>query len=114
MAINIDPLIINWPQKWLNDPEIGPVVAFLDKYLTDLRDRTGGATDVISTTSDSSSNNTATISSNAANISTNSASISTNSEEILYLISQISALNAKLAVVQKKLEDAEDLIWLRT
>ena len=33
---NVDPFVIQWPQKWVNDPEIGPVIHYLNRYLHDL------------------------------------------------------------------------------
>jgi hypothetical protein len=44
---NVDPFIIQWPQKWVRDPEIGPVVTYLNRFLHDLYLRTGGGNDAI-------------------------------------------------------------------
>jgi len=32
----VDPFVIQWPQKWVEDPEIGPVINYLNRYLHDL------------------------------------------------------------------------------
>ena len=33
---NLDPFIVQWPRKWIEDPEIGPVVHYLNRFLHDL------------------------------------------------------------------------------
>lgn len=33
---NLDPFSIQWPKQWIQDPEIGPVITYLNRYLTDL------------------------------------------------------------------------------
>lgn len=38
---DVDPFVIKWPQRWLEDPEISQVLEFLERYLTDLAERTG-------------------------------------------------------------------------
>ena len=32
----LDPFIIQWPRKWIEDPEIGPVIHYLNRFLHDL------------------------------------------------------------------------------
>ncbi len=32
----LDPFVIQWPAEWTNDPEIGPVVYYLNRFLHDL------------------------------------------------------------------------------
>lgn len=32
----IDPFVVQWPQKWVEDPEIGPVINYLNRFLHDL------------------------------------------------------------------------------
>ena len=32
----LDPFIIQWPRQWIEDPEIGPVVHYLNRFLHDL------------------------------------------------------------------------------
>ena len=44
----VDPLFIQWPKQWLADPEIAQVLFFLDRFLNDIRARTGGDDDDIS------------------------------------------------------------------
>ena len=44
---NVDPFVIQWPRKWLDDPEVEPVVYYLNKFLHDMFIRTGGGTDEI-------------------------------------------------------------------
>ena len=44
---DVDPFVVQWPRQWLEDPEIGPVVVYLNRFLHDLFLRTGGGTDEI-------------------------------------------------------------------
>lgn len=48
MAVNVDPFVIQWPEKWIKDPELGPTIQYLNKFLYDLWLRTGGGRDEIS------------------------------------------------------------------
>ena len=32
----VDPFVIQWPVKWMQDPEIEPVITYLNKFLHDL------------------------------------------------------------------------------
>ncbi len=41
---NADPFVVQWPSKWLEDPEIGPVITYLNRYLHDLFIITTGGT----------------------------------------------------------------------
>ncbi len=43
----VDPFVIQWPRKWLEDNEIRPVIEYLNRFLHDLFIRTGGGTDLI-------------------------------------------------------------------
>lgn len=43
----VDPFVIQWPRKWLEDPEIRPVIEYLNRFLHDLFLRTGGGTDSV-------------------------------------------------------------------
>lgn len=45
---SVDPFVIQWPRKWLEDEEIGPVIVYLNQFLHDLFQRTGGGDDAIS------------------------------------------------------------------
>lgn len=47
---NVDPFVIQWPKQWEQDPEIGPVVHYLNRFLHDLWIRTGGGDDAIAAT----------------------------------------------------------------
>jgi len=47
---NVDPFIVAWPQKWVTDPEISPVVTYLNRFLHDLWLRTGGGDDILDAT----------------------------------------------------------------
>lgn len=47
MSVNVDPFVIPIPQKWLTDPELGPTVQYLWKFLYDMWQRSGGGTDAI-------------------------------------------------------------------
>ena len=44
---NVDPFVIKWPDKWLSDPQIEPVIRYLNRFLHDLWIRTGGGNDNI-------------------------------------------------------------------
>ena len=44
---SVDPFVIQWPRKWLEDPEINPVIVYLNRFLHDLFIRTGGGEDLI-------------------------------------------------------------------
>ncbi|WP_299077188.1 hypothetical protein [uncultured Paraglaciecola sp.] len=33
---NLDPFVIQWPERWVSDPEIGPVVYYLNRFLHDI------------------------------------------------------------------------------
>ena len=39
---NLDPFVIQWPRKWIEDPEIGPVIHYLNMFLHGLYDVTDG------------------------------------------------------------------------
>jgi len=41
----VDPFVIQWPNQWLEDPEIEPVIRYLNRFLHDLWIRTGGGFD---------------------------------------------------------------------
>jgi len=43
----VDPFVIQWPQKWMQDREIRPVIEYLNRFLHDLFIRTGGGDDLI-------------------------------------------------------------------
>ena len=43
----VDPFVIQWPQKWMADNEIRPVIEYLNRFLHDLFIRTGGGTDAV-------------------------------------------------------------------
>ena len=43
----VDPFVIQWPQKWMADDEIRPVIEYLNRFLHDLFVRTGGGDDLI-------------------------------------------------------------------
>jgi len=47
MANKVDPFVIKWPIQWLTDPEIEPVIRYLNRFLHDLWIRTGGGNDDI-------------------------------------------------------------------
>lgn len=50
---NVDPFVVRWPSEWVTDPEIGPVVHYLNKFLHDIWVRTGGGSDAISNVTNS-------------------------------------------------------------
>lgn len=39
---NLDPFVIQWPRKWVEDPEIGPEIHYLNMFLHGLYDITDG------------------------------------------------------------------------
>lgn len=43
----VDPFVIEWPQKWMADNEIRPVIEYLNRFLHDIYFRTGGGDDLI-------------------------------------------------------------------
>ena len=47
MSNNVDPFVIRWPQKWINDPELQDTLRYLNRFLHDLWLRTGGGDDFI-------------------------------------------------------------------
>jgi len=44
----VDPFVVKWPDKWTRDPQIEPVIRYLNRFLHDLWQRTGGGDDSIS------------------------------------------------------------------
>jgi len=44
----VDPFVVKWPNKWVRDPEIGPVIRDLNRFLHNLWQRTGGGEDAVS------------------------------------------------------------------
>ena len=44
---DVDPFVIQWPLKWQQDAEIRPVITYLNRFLHDLWQRTGGGDDLI-------------------------------------------------------------------
>ena len=43
----VDPFVIQWPRQWMEDPEIRPVIEYLNRFLHDLFIRTGGGSDLV-------------------------------------------------------------------
>jgi hypothetical protein len=44
---NADPFVIQWPDKWMTDNEIRPVIEYLNRYLHDMFIRSGGGDDIL-------------------------------------------------------------------
>lgn len=44
----VDPFVIQWPKRWLDDREIEPVIRYLNRFLHDLWQRSGGPVDSVS------------------------------------------------------------------
>lgn len=44
---SVDPFVIRWPLKWSSDPEIRPVIDYLNRFLHDLWIRSGGGDDAV-------------------------------------------------------------------
>jgi len=40
----LDPFVIQWPEKWVGDPDVAPVVHYLNMYLHNLFEVTTGGT----------------------------------------------------------------------
>jgi hypothetical protein len=51
----VDPFVIQWPAVWLSDPQIEPVIRYLNRFLHDLWKRTGGGDDLIENNDNESS-----------------------------------------------------------
>lgn len=47
MTQEVDPFVIQWPQEWLDDPTLSPVLFYLNRFLHDLWLRTGGTDDAV-------------------------------------------------------------------
>jgi len=77
----VDPFVIQWPQKWMADDEIRPVIEYLNRFLHDVFIRTGGGDDLI----DDSGENVASA------------------------FGLISRLNSLTEEAERKLEDIEQL-----
>lgn len=65
---NVDPFVIQWPQKWVEDPEIGPVVHYLNRFLHDMFLRSGGGEDLLDSTEQALTSSGSRISRNSAKI----------------------------------------------
>ena len=65
---NVDPFVIQWPRKWLVDPEVEPVIHYLNRFLHDLFLRTGGGDDAIESTDQALTSTNSRVSRNAARI----------------------------------------------
>lgn len=48
----VDPFVVQWPKRWTEDREIGPVIHYLNKFLHDLWLRSGGAVDDVDAAGD--------------------------------------------------------------
>ena len=57
---DVDPFVVQWPEKWITDPQVAPVVQYLNRFLHDLWIRTGGGEDAISEVTGSESFETST------------------------------------------------------
>ncbi|MBL4651270.1 MAG: hypothetical protein JKY53_00185 [Flavobacteriales bacterium] len=47
---SVDPFVIEWPEVWTEDPQIAPVIIYLNRFLHDLWIRSGGGDDAIAET----------------------------------------------------------------
>lgn len=65
---NVDPFVIQWPQKWTTDPDLRPVLTYLNRFLHDLWVRTGGGGDTVDETTLLAQANRQLISGNDADI----------------------------------------------
>jgi len=64
----VDPFVIQWPQKWVEDPEISPVVNYLNIFLHDLWVRSGGGEDLIESAEQAITSSNSRVSRNGAKI----------------------------------------------
>lgn len=93
----LDPFVIQWPQKWVEDPEIAPVINYLNLFLHDLHFVLDGGSAI--------ENLESTIITNTS-ISNKLTYLSTSLSEI----SQINVQNnnsPKIAVLEKRINDLE-------
>jgi len=101
---DVDPFVIQWPNKWLSDPEIRPVIEYLNRFLHDLFIRTGGGGDLIEEAVDNSTDR-----SDAARISGQISRLEKRLEEVENR--DFDALNAKIARLNRLVESLlQDLI----
>jgi len=64
----VDPFVIQWPEKWTSDPEINPVINYLNRFLHDLFIRSGGGEDLLDSTEQALTSSNSRVSRNAAKI----------------------------------------------
>tara|TARA_R110000803_G_scaffold210685_4_gene283236 strand:- start:6570 stop:6866 length:297 start_codon:yes stop_codon:yes gene_type:complete len=93
---NVDPFVIQWPTQWVQDPEIGPVVQYLNRFLHDLWIRTGGGDDIISDNENINNGDNAVLGQMAV--------LSNRIEE---LNAQIARTNTEFAIMQTQYDDLE-------
>ena len=61
MANKVDPFVIKWPDRWISDPEIEPVIRYLNRHLHDSWIRSGGGEDLVDTGNEFNTTNQAAI-----------------------------------------------------
>lgn len=102
---SVDPFVIQWPKKWLDDPEIRPVIEYLNRFLHDLFIRTGGGDDLIEEAAGTSSINE----SDTGRITAQLARLEKRLEEVENR--DFDALNAKIARLNRLVESLlQDLL----
>ena len=79
---NVDPFVIKWPKKWIEDPELRAVLFYLNKFLHDLWLRTGGGPDFIEE----------------------------NDQDITALTARVAALELRMSIVELRLDLVEDRV----
>lgn len=88
MSNVVDPFVIRWPQKWINDPDVQPTIAYLNRFLHDSWVKSGGGDDFIT---------------NIQNIDSTTLNIQTSDDE------EISSLEINLALSQAVNEQTDDI-----
>ena len=66
----VDPYVVDFPQEWLNNPDIEPWARYTNRFLHDLWVRTGGGNDVIENIDNSEVYNTGSVSNAMDSIAT--------------------------------------------
>ena len=64
----VDPFVIQWPRKWMQDDETRPAIVYLNRFLHDLFLRSGGGEDFIENTEQALTSTSSRVSRNAARI----------------------------------------------
>ncbi len=110
--MSVDPLLVPWPKKWVNDPdpEVRLFIAWFNRFLTDLRG--DGEVESLSSLQSSLETGNISIESNAANIAINAQNIDANSDQLTVLNNDVSSVNTSITQINTNIEQVEDRLWL--